>query len=84
MNNPIFYLDNEVIFDNIQNRVLINAHFYSFWISIEEYEKYNIEDNIEDNIDDNIKDNIEDNIEDNRSFIYSTRLEKLIGKIKIY
>lgn len=76
MNNPIFYLDNEVIFDNIQNRVLINAHFYSFWISIEEYEKYNIEDNLQDNI--------EDNIEDNRSFIYSTRLEKLIGKIKIY
>lgn len=72
MNNPIFYLDNEVIFDNIQNRVLINAHFYSFWISIEEYEKYNIEDNIE------------DNVQDNRSFIYSTRLEKLIGKIKIY
>ena len=68
MNNSIFYLDNEVIFDNIQNRVLINAHFYSFWISIEEYEKYNIE----------------DNVQDNRSFIYSTRLEKLIGKIKIY
>ena len=68
MNNSIFYLDNEVIFDNIQNRVLINAHFYSFWIPIEEYEKYNIE----------------DNVQDNRSFIYSTRLEKLIGKIKIY
>ena len=36
----------EAIFYIKYNKILINAYFYSFWISPEEFKKYNLEYNI--------------------------------------
>lgn len=32
----------EAVFYPKKDKIFINAHFYSFWISIEEFKKYNI------------------------------------------
>ena len=34
---------NEAVFYPKQDKILINAYFYSFWISPEEFKKYNLE-----------------------------------------
>ena len=34
---------NEAVFYPNQGKILINAYFYSFWISPEEFKKYNLE-----------------------------------------
>ena len=34
---------NEVVFYPKQDKILINAYFYSFWISRQEFKKYNLE-----------------------------------------
>ncbi len=33
----------EAVFYSNQGKILINAYFYSFWISPEEFKKYNLE-----------------------------------------
>ena len=33
----------EAIFYSYHNKILINAYFYSFWISPKEFKKYNLE-----------------------------------------
>lgn len=59
----------EAIFYPKQGKILINAHFYSFWISIEEFKKYNLKYKIADDkyrdktIETKIETNIEKNIE---------------------
>lgn len=34
---------NEAVFYPKQDKILINAYFYSFWISPQEFKKYNLE-----------------------------------------
>lgn len=34
---------NEAVFYPNKGKILINAYFYSFWISPEEFKKYNLE-----------------------------------------
>ena len=34
---------NEAVFYPKKGKILINAYFYSFWISPEEFKKYNLE-----------------------------------------
>tara|TARA_Y100000816_G_C25604349_1_gene323629 strand:+ start:195 stop:389 length:195 start_codon:yes stop_codon:yes gene_type:complete len=33
----------EAVFYPKEDKILINAYFYSFWISLEEFKKYNLE-----------------------------------------
>ena len=33
----------EAVFYPKQGKILINAYFYNFWISVEEFKKYNLE-----------------------------------------
>ena len=67
----------EAIFYPNKGKILINAYFYSFWISQEEFKKYNLEYKIVDN---NLIDN---NYDKKSSKTDLTELEKRTRKIKI-
>ena len=65
---------NEAVFYPYKNKILINAYFYSFWISIEEFKKYNIEYIIN-------KDKNKD--KNNENYTWLTEFERIIKNIQI-
>jgi len=78
----------EAVFYPKQGKILINAYFYSFWISVEEFKKYNLEYKIyvEDKVqgDNCIIEGINhDGLYENKAISFLTNIAKKLEKIRI-
>ena len=77
----------EAVFYPKQGKILINAYFYSFWISVEEFKKYNLEYKIyvEDKVQGNhyIEGINHDGVYGNKTSSFLTNIARKLEKIKI-